>query len=166
MQVRIQALSSIHKLKNFDCGAKPLNTWLATMATQQERRYLAKTFVCVDCNVPDEVLGFYSLAVSEISNDTLPNRNKYPKRVPVIRLGRFATDLRWQRQGIGETLLFNALERIADIAENTGSAAVVVDAKDATAAAYYAKFGFIPSPENPLQLFMPMQILLASLRQP
>lgn len=163
MQVQIQSLNSSHHLKDFDCGSQPLNKWLIEMASQQQKRNLARTFVRVDIELPATVLGFYTLAVSEVSGDTLPTPNKYPKKVPVARLGRFATDLRWQGRGYGEILLLNALERIAEIAENAGVAAVVVDAKDSKVAGYYAKFGFVPAPANPLQLFLPMQTLFKTL---
>ncbi len=163
MQAQIQPLSSTHNLKDFDCGSEPLNNWLTQMASQQQRRDLARIFVLVDAEISSTVLGFYAIAVSEISRDALPNPNKYPQKVPVVRLGRFATDLRWQGQGYGEILLLNALERIAEIAENVGLAAVVVDAKDDKAAGYYAKFGFVPAPDNPLQLTLPLKTLLKAL---
>jgi len=31
-----------------------------------------------------------------------------------------------------------------------------VDAKDAEAAVYYKQFGFIPLPDNPFELFLPL----------
>lgn len=165
MQVQIQALSSTHNVKDFDCGAAPLNTWLATMAGQQMKRYLARTFVCVDVAMPEQVMGFFTLAVSEVSSDKLPNPNKYPRQVPVVRLGRFATDSQWQGHGLGRMLLLNAFERIAEIAETAGTAAVVVDAKDDKAACFYQKFGFIPLPDSPLQLVMPIKTLLETVAQ-
>ncbi len=163
MQVQIQSLKVSHDLKDFDCGSAALNAWLVNMAKQQHIRNLARTCVCVDIAMPSTVLGFYTLAVSEVSRNTLPNPNKYPQKVPVVRLGRFATDLRWQGRGYGEILLLNALERIAEIAENAGLAAVVVDAKDRKVAGYYAKFGFVSVPDNSLQLVLPLKTLLKAL---
>jgi hypothetical protein len=37
----------------------------------------------------------------------------------------------------------------------------MVDAKDAKAAAYYQRYGFIPSPDNQLQLFLLTKTLRA-----
>ena len=34
-----------------------------------------------------------------------------------------------------------------------------VDAKDSGAALYYRKFGFIPLPDNPLELFLPIDTI-------
>lgn len=165
MQVQIQALSSIHNCKDFDCGTPPLNEWLATMASQQQKKNIARTFVLVDIAAPETILGFYTLAVSEVGQDTFSNPKKLPKRVPVVRLGRFATQKDLQGQGLGEQLLFNALERVAEISLNAGIAAIVVDAKDTKAATYYQRYDFVPSPDNPLQLFLPTATLQAAYHQ-
>lgn len=154
MQVQIQPLSSIHNCKGFDCGTPPLNEWLAKMANQQAKKNIARTFVLVDVAAPEVVLGFYTLAVAEVSNEAFTNPKKHPRRVPVVRLGRFAVAADLQGKGVGEFLLMNALDRIGEISLHAGIAAVVVDAKDEKAAEYYLRYGFMPSPENPLMLFM------------
>lgn len=165
MQVQIQALSSTHNCKGFDCGTPPLNEWLATMAGQQEKKYIARTFILVDVAAPETVLGFYTLAVSEVGHDAFPNPKKYPKRVPVARLGRFAIEESLQGKGFGEFLLLNALERVAEISLNAGIAAIVVDAKDMKAADYYRRYDFIASPDNLLQLLLPTKTVQARYNQ-
>lgn len=165
MQVQIQALSSTHNCKEFDCGTPPLNQWLATMANQQQKKNIARTFVLVDLAAPETILGFYTLSVSEVSREGLPNPNKLPNRVPVVRLGRFATLKTLQRKGLGEKLLLNALEKVGELSLNAGIAAIVVDAKDTDAATYYQKYGFVPSLENPLQLFLMTATLQAAIAQ-
>jgi len=154
MQVQIQPLSSNHNCKGFDCGTLPLNEWLATMARQQQKKNIARTFVLVDVAAPETVLGYYTLAVSEVCHEDFPNPKKFPERVPVVRLGRFATLKTLQRKGLGGQLLLNALEKVGELSLNAGIAAIVVDAKDTDAATYYAQYGFLPSPENPLRLFL------------
>lgn len=161
MQVQIQSLSSTHNCKGFDCGTPPLNEWLATMAGQQHNKNIARTFVLVDVAAPEKILGFYALAVSEVSREDLPNPKKLPNRVPVVKLGRFAVQKSLRHKGFGELLLFNALERIAEISLNAGIAAIVVDAKDTKAADYYRRYDFMPSPGNPLQLFLPTKTVQA-----
>lgn len=165
MQVQIQPLSSTHNCKGFDCGTPPLNKWLVEMANQQQKKNIARTFVLVDDSAPETVLGFYTLAVSEVSRDGLPNLNKYPNRVPVVRLGRFATHTTLQGQGFGEYLLFNALERVVEISLNAGIAAIVVDARDTKAADFYRRYDFLPSLDNPLQLFLLTKALQAAVHQ-
>lgn len=160
MQVQIQSLNSNHNRKDFDCGSAELNRWLAAMAGQQAAKFMAKTFVAVDPTLPNTILGFYALAVSELDKASFPPQLKqYPQRVPVARLGRFAVSKSLQGQGLGELLLFNALERIAKVAHEIAMAAIVVDAKNAKAAAFYAKYGFLPTPDKPLQLVLPMKTI-------
>lgn len=165
MQVQIQPLSSTHNCKGFDCGSLPLNEWLATKASQQQKKNIARTFVLVDDAAPETILGFYALAVSEVDHKIFTNPNKYPRLVPVVRLGRFAVHKDLQRKGLGEELLIDAFGRIAELSQNAGIAATVVDAKDGNAARYYGKYGFLPSPDNPLQLFLPTATLLSALTQ-
>ena len=165
MQVQIQPLSSTHNCKGFDCGTPPLNKWLVEMANQQQKKNIARTFVLVDDSAPETVLGFYTLAVSEVNGTNFPNPKKYPNRVPVARLGRFAILKSMQGQGLGESLLFNALERVAEISLNAGIAAIVVDAKDTKAADYYRRYDFLPSPDNPLQLLLLTTTLQAAYSQ-
>lgn len=165
MAVQIQALNPSHDCRNFDCGTPALNLWLADMASQQQKKNIARTFVLVDLAEPANILGFYTLAVSEISREALPNANKFPRRVPVVRLGRFAVQSSAQQRGFGSLLLLNALERVAEISLNAGIAAIVVDAKDTQAADYYQRHDFVPSPENPLQLFLPTRTLQAAFQK-
>ena len=165
MQVQIQPLSSTHNCKGFDCGTPPLNEWLATMATQQQNKNIARTFVLVDLAAPETILGFYTLSVSEVSREGFSNPKQFPNRVPVVRLGRFATLKTVQGKGLGEKLLLNALEKVGELSLNAGIAAIVVDAKDTTAATYYQKYGFVPSPENPLQLFLMTATLQAAIAE-
>jgi GNAT superfamily N-acetyltransferase len=165
MQVQIRPLSSTHNCKGFDCGTPPLNEWLATMANQQQKKNIARTFVLVDVAAPETILGFYTLAVSEVGHEGLPNQKKFPKHVPVVRLGRFATLKTLQRKGLGRHLLLNALEKVAELSLNAGIAAIVVDAKDVDAAKFYQNCGFLPSPENPLRLFLLTATLQAAIAQ-
>lgn len=161
MKVQIQPLNSEHNRENFDCGTPQLNTWLATMASQQQEKNIARTFVAVEVSDPATILGYYCLTVSEVDGQDCPSRRP-PKRVPVVRLGRFATAETLQGKGLGLILLQNALEKVYEISMHAGVAAAVVDAKDEEAAAFYEKRGFLRSPRNPLQLFLFVKTLQAA----
>lgn len=160
MEVQVQSLSSVHNRKNFDCGQPELNNWLATMAGQQQEKNIARTFVAVDPSDPATILGFYTLTVSDVDGKNCPSKNKLPDRVPVVRLGRFATRIDIHGKGLGSLLLLNALEKIYEISEHAGVVAVAVDAKDQKAADFYKNRGFMCSPNNPLLLFLFTKTLL------
>ena len=113
----------------------------------------------------DRIAGFYTLTSDNIRLDDLPadlvKKLKLP-RYPVAGatlIGRLARDLSFKGQGIGELLLADALKRALAISKQIASVAVVVDAKDDNAHAFYRAFGFIAFPDTKKRLFLPMQTI-------
>lgn len=62
--------------------------------------------------------------------------------------------LQYQRKGLGELLLVDALSRAQRIHAVAGGVGLFVDAIDPSAAAFYRRFGFETSPDSPLLLFL------------
>ena len=75
--------------------------------------------------------------------------------MPVALLGRLAVDRTFQGQGLGSILLVDACKRVAAASETLAVAALVVDAKSPTAAAFYRHFGFIELPGQPGRWMLP-----------
>ena len=82
---------------------------------------------------------------------------RYP--VPVALLGRLGVDRRRSGQGLGSALLIDALRRVRVASDTLAVYAVVVDAKDERARAYYKRFGFIELPDSAKRLFLPMSTI-------
>ncbi|MDR2092501.1 MAG: GNAT family N-acetyltransferase [Azoarcus sp.] len=74
--------------------------------------------------------------------------------VPAIRMGRLAVDKAFKGKGLGGALLADALDRAAR--SEIATFALVVDAKDAQAAAFYQHYGFTAFRNLPLALFFPL----------
>jgi GNAT superfamily N-acetyltransferase len=74
-----------------------------------------------------------------------------------------ATDKEWAGQGIGTALLRDALIRCAGGARLIGGRALVVNAVDDGAAAFWKRRGFIPSRDDPYTLFRPISDIVESL---
>lgn len=72
-------------------------------------------------------------------------------------MGRLALDRTHKGQGLGELLLMDALQRSAN--SEIAAMALVVDAKDETAQAFYQHFDFIPMQQHPRRLFLPMSTI-------
>lgn len=159
MQVQVQHLNSTHDRTKFKCGEAALDEWFELQALQQHKKNTSRTFVLVDEADPATVLGFYALAISEADGSSLPIR-RLPQNVPVIRLVRLAVreDLRGTKGRFGEFLLMHALEQAVKISNAGAGVAVAVDAKHEKAASFYRKYGFQASPDNPLLLYLPMQV--------
>ena len=155
----IQALTGAHKRQGFDCGRPELNEWLQRIARQHQERNISKTFVAVDDAKHDEIYGYYALTVTEVEVADLPPaaQKRLPRRVPGIRLGRLAVDLKFQDKRLGELLLMDAIDRTRQVQSHTGIIGLFVDAIDAGAAAFYLQWGFQPAPDKPLLLFLPVR---------
>ena len=156
--ILIQPLSGHHDRAAFVCGNEVLDRWLREVATQHQRKRISTTFVAVDNDALDRILGYYALTVCEVVTTALPAQiaKGKPRSVPGVRLGRLAIALPFQGQGLGELLLMNALGRTRTVAENAAVAALFVDAIDEQAARFYARYGFRAFPEQPLTLVLPL----------
>ena len=148
-------LSDEHDRKSFDCGESELNSWFAQVARQHKEKGVSSTFVAVDAEAGTEVLGFYAISLAELVNADLPGqyRKRLPTKVPVFRLGRLATAKSHERKGIGEYMLFDAINRVTRIASEVGGIGLVVNAKPA-AVDFYNRYGFEQMADHPLHLFL------------
>jgi GNAT superfamily N-acetyltransferase len=151
---RVEKLQAGHPIQNFDCGSEPLNRYLLRYAWANQQAGAAQTYIGF---AGDVVVGYYTLAVGQVSNDEAPERltkglARHP--VPIMLLARLAVDLRWQGQGAGRALLRDAMQRTLQAADIAGIRAFAVHAKDANAKRFYEKFDFIPSPADPMHLFV------------
>jgi GNAT superfamily N-acetyltransferase len=81
---------------------------------------------------------------------------RYPQ-LPATLLGRLAVDQGMKGRGLGEFLLMDALRRSLEASARIAAMAVLVDAKDDAAHAFYRHFGFLPLHEQPRRLFLPMK---------
>ena len=151
MKWRVEALTKNHGRSNFDCGVESLNHYLQKLASQHARRNISKTYVAVpeDGNT---VQGFYSLSTGSMILEDLPEaaRQKLPRYpIPTAHLGQLAISREAQGQGLGETLLFDALLRVARVSEELAIYAVTVDAIDARARKFYECYGFVAIDSDP-----------------
>ena len=140
----------------FDCGKPSLNDFLQSLVSQYERRNLGRTYVALG-PVEERVLGYYTLASGAIEVESLPAKEakKLPRHaVPIILIARLAVDQSTQGRGLGGSLLRDALTRSVEISETLGVHAVIVDALDAEARAFYQRFGFLPLTDNEMRLFL------------
>jgi ribosomal protein S18 acetylase RimI-like enzyme len=122
---------------------------------------MSRTFVLIDDDSPTKIFGYYTLAACEIHVEKLSRKysKKYPPKAPAAKLARLAVSKNKQRQGFGTLMVVNAIERILSVSENLGIIGFFVDAKNEEAKGYYEQFGFIPLPENLLELFLPIATL-------
>lgn len=154
----VEPLSSAHNRDNFDCGVDDLNRFIKQFASQNQKKKLTRTYVCIR---PDKsVVGYYSLAFGSVHQEGAPEfmtRGIGKYQIPVMIIGRLAIDRSEQGKGLGVALLKDAVIRTKKAEEIGGLRAIIVHAKDNNAQAFYTKYGFIPSLNDPLTLFFPIE---------
>jgi ribosomal protein S18 acetylase RimI-like enzyme len=156
LEIVIEPLGKHHDRAGFSCGQPDLDDWFHRRASQDEKRNLARAFVAIDTDLG--VIGFYSLSTLSLALESLPENlaHKLPRygAIPAALIGRLARDKRVRGQNVGELLLADAIQRILNAGLSLAVFAIVVDAKDDRAAAFYKAFGFQEFPLQSNRLFL------------
>ena len=152
--LRIETLRRDHAVDGFECGHPALDLFLVRFAFPAQQAGASRTYVAL---VESVVVGFHTLVVGDVAPADAPERltkglARHP--VPLIVLARLAVHRAWQGRGIGAGLLRDAMERTLQVAEIAGIRALAVHAKDERAVSFYSHFGFVPSPTDPMHLFV------------
>jgi ribosomal protein S18 acetylase RimI-like enzyme len=157
----IEPLGTHHDRMAFSCGEPALDAYLQRQAAQDVRRRVAQVFIALG-DAPGKIAGYYSLSAASFARDELPaalakRLPHYP--VPAAVLGRLAIDRAEQGRGLGETLLLDAIRRVVRASTALAVYAIIVDAKNARAQAFYERYGFQAFASAPRRLFLPLESL-------
>jgi GNAT superfamily N-acetyltransferase len=147
----------------FRSGAAELEEWLARHARAAASAGSARTFVSVSA---DRVAGYYGLAAGAVEGSAAAGRlgRGMPGHpVPVVVLARLAVDPRDQGRGVGRGLLRDAILRTLTAADSIGVRALILHARDPSAAAFYARHGFEASPTDAVHRVLLLKDIRASL---
>lgn len=163
---RFETLAHGHDQAAFRCGDDALDRYFQTQVTQDIRRRITNCFVMVEA-ATSGVAAYYTLSAASIPFLDLPTQEtkrlpRYPT-LPAVRIGRLAVDQRFQRRGLGELMLMNAVHR--SIQDAAAVFALLVDAKNDQAAAFYQRYGFRPIADKPRILFLPLATAQKTLLQ-
>jgi ribosomal protein S18 acetylase RimI-like enzyme len=162
-QLRFEPLAGQDR-SGFRSGEPALDTWFLRHAGQDLRRGFARTFLALD---DQGIAGFYSLSMFTLELESIPPdlTRKLPKygEVPAALIGRLARAERTRGLGIGSLLLADALTRVVAASRSVAAFAIVVDARNAPAAAFYRAHGFIPLHSRADRLFLPTETVVKAL---
>ncbi len=150
----------LHDRADFCCGVPALDDYLRRFAAQQSAKGMACVYVLVDDLHPRQILGFYTLSAAQVDAQRLSETdgNKLPRYpVPCFRMGRLACRSDRQGQGLGKLLVGCAVERCLQAHRLVGAFALLVDAKDEKAKAFYRHYGWIPCVDSPMTLYLPLR---------
>lgn len=158
-----ELLNSFHDVTAFACGRPVLDNWLKTRALSNQEKGFTVVMVVHDAG---RVAGYYGLSPTSAVPTSLPRSirtGQPPDPVPCLLLGQLATDLNWAGKGIGTSLLRHALMRCVAGARLIGGRALVVNALDEEATAFWRRRGFLPSKDEPMTLYRSIQDIAASI---
>ena len=154
---RLEVLRAEHDRKVFSCGVEPLDRYFREQATQDIRRRVSACYVAIDV-ATSTIAGYYTLAAGGVPLDEMPAllAKRLPRyaSVPVVRMGRLAVDQRYRGKKLGAALLWDAVLRATR--SEIAAFALVVDAKDATAAEFYRYHGFVALDDEQRRWLLPL----------
>lgn len=154
-------ITAAHDLSGFTSRHETLNEWLRKHALKNEGA-TARTYVVALGHV---VVGYYTLASGGVARATLPRRFRHnsPEQIPLVVLGRLATDRNFEGRGIGSGMLQEAIRRTVASSQTVGVRGLLVHAIDDDAAAFYKKYDFLATPTEPRTLLLPVETAIAAL---
>jgi GNAT superfamily N-acetyltransferase len=160
---RIEPLTPAHDRKAFSCQVSALDRYFRELASQDIKRRVSNCFVA--CDASGTIAAYYtfaaaSLPLTELTADEARRLPRY-ELLPAGLIGRLAVDARFRGQGLGGALILDAALKASRA--DPAIFALIVDAKDEGAVAYYEHLGFRRFVSRAMSLFLPMATTLAAL---
>jgi len=158
----ISRLDKTHKRQLFSCGVKSLDDYISQQAGQEIRKHISVTYILND-EALHKIAGYYTLSSTTIEltdlSDELSRKLPHYPLLPATLIGRLAVDLHYQKNGIGEILLVDALRRAYQASQEIASFAVIVEAINESAAKFYKKYNFMTFSPDKNKLYLPMEVI-------
>ncbi|MGX5845532.1 GNAT family N-acetyltransferase [Mesorhizobium sp. PL10] len=150
-------LTETHDLELFQSGTDSLDQWLRRRARGNQVSGASRTYVVA---MDGRVVGYYCISSGGLDLADAPGsiRRNMPDPIPVVVLGRLAVDQGWQGKGLGAALLQDAALRAAQAAAILGVRGLLVHAISDEAKAFYERYGFAASPNNPMTLALSLKV--------
>lgn len=145
----------------FQSDSEPLDRYFRTQVGQDIRRRVAACYIAIH-TASNTVAGYYTLSAADIPvtdapEDMTKRLPRYPT-IPAARLGRLAIDKQFRGMGLGGALLYDAVQRVGR--SEVAMHAMIVEAKDDAAEAFYRHHGFALYGSAPGLLIAPLKRLL------
>jgi GNAT superfamily N-acetyltransferase len=158
----IENLDKSHPRRKFNSGNSDVDEWLTKSALQSQKKRLTTTKVLLD--EMRQIVGYYSLAFSEVDFSDLPAElvKKLPRRqLPVGVLAWLGVDRSFQGRGIGQRLLATSLLDCYEASQTFAFFAVILDCVDEQGKRFYRQFDFQELPGYPMRLYLSFKSLEA-----
>ena len=138
----------------FDCGESAINSWARRYAHKARAQGTAVVYVSHaveddDATATNDVAGFYTLSTHSIVRSSVASgwlKRNTPPSIPVLLLGMLGVDGRYQGNGLGASLLSDAITRALAVAQSIGVREIKKKKISEKAVAFYLRYGFAPVP--------------------
>lgn len=162
-----ELLHSGHRINGFDSGESSLDVWLVRHARAAQGAGGAKTYVVLDAEQDNRVVGYHALTGSSVENTDATERaaqgmGKY--QISAVLLSRLAVDRSVQEKGLGAFLLRDAMRRVVSVSEEVGIRLLLAHALNESARNFYLRFGFEVSPTDAMNMQLIIKDIKASLK--
>ncbi len=136
-------LARRHDLTGFASGEQVLDGWLRQRALANLENGASRSYAVCPAG-EDRVVGYYALAMGQILNQEVPGsiRRNMPAKIPAVILGRLAVDKTAQGQGLGGSLLQDAVVRSLRATQLVAARLMIVHAISPAAETFYLHHGF------------------------
>ncbi len=160
-----EPLGAHHDRQSFDCGEPVLNLFLQRQARQNADRTVGVTHVAALAAGDPKILAYYTLLTRVVDAEIVPSKKLPRGEIGVALLGRLAVDNSAQGQGLSRLCLLRAMAQVERAAREIGLYALVLDALDEEARAWYLRlpFGFQPLLDDPNHLYLPVETIRQSI---
>lgn len=122
----IEKLDKKHNLDSFNCKYDALNDFLKNNAYLEQLNNFNITYLAI---YEKNVIGYFSLLTDyiQLNKVDFPKEKSF-KNAPAIKIGRLAIDQKFERKGLGTSLLDNINMQISNISKIVGVKYITVDA--------------------------------------
>lgn len=154
-----------HDRAAFFCGVSQVDNFFKKTANKLSKADNVRVYTMTDDG--KSVIGFYAINTHSIHYSELPE--KYAKtrpshgNIPAAYISMIGRDEKYKGGGYGGDLLVDCLKRIAGIAEQIGTAVVLLDVLECGDAErtkrridLYTGYGFQTLPSNSMRMFLPV----------
>lgn len=157
--------TSKHDRAAFSCGVDQVDNFIKKTANKLSKADNLRVWVMTENGT--SIVGFYAINAHSIDYQDLPEKFARTRpghgSIPAAYISMIGRDTRYRGGGYGGILLADCLARIGKVAEQIGTAVVVLDVLDCgdaertkRRADLYRDYGFVPFPSNPLRMFLPV----------
>lgn len=138
------SLADKHHRTDFASKTESLNEWLRKYSGQNRRGNTAATWVIADHDY--RVVAYATLSMTSVDKSDCPPAlaKGTPRQVPALLVGRLATDERFEGMGLATQLVLHILTTALELNVTAACRAVIVNALDVDAYAWWQRFGFEP----------------------